>query len=224
MEIITGIVQRMMEPVMKSIGEILERNNQAMERIAATQQMMSTRISDLEKQVRLKTPMSKSQENHINSAIREKARELLEERGCAGDRKAVTKLGGMIRKSILERYGVGSLREAPAYDYETALEQVKYWDDIHALRAIAREAKEREEKNLAVSEPATGGHGKREEACATDLAGEPGVPPVFEKGGRSLDDEVRQIVADIANERGISQKDALALFRDRFNARWSEDE
>ena len=224
MAIITGIVQQMMGPVMKSIGEILERNNQAMERIAATQQMMSTRISDLEKQVRLKTPMSKAQENYINTAIREKARGLLEERGCAGDRKAVTKLGGMIRKSILERYGVNSLREAPAYDYETALEQVKYWDDIHVVRAIAKEAKERAETDLAISEPATGADGEGREAGVTDQAGEPGMPLVPEKGGRSLGDEVRQMVADIANERGISFEDALALFRDRFNARWPDDE
>ena len=42
------VVQQMMAPVMEQIGAILERTNQAMERIAATQQMMSTRISDLE--------------------------------------------------------------------------------------------------------------------------------------------------------------------------------
>lgn len=159
LEIVTSIMQQMMGPIMKSIGEILERNNQAMERIAATQQMMSTRISDLEKQVRLKTPMSRAQESYINTAIREKARELLEERGCQGDKKAVTKLGGMIRRSILSRYGVTSLREAPAYDYETALEQVKYWDDVRAVVALATEAKERAEKDMAAPQPGAGADG-----------------------------------------------------------------
>lgn len=211
MAIITGIVQQMMGPVIKSMGEILERNNQAMERIAATQQMMSTRISDLEKQVRLKTPMSKAQENYINTAIREKARALLEERGCVDDRKAVTKLGSMIRKCVLERYGVNSLREAPAYDYETALELVKYWDDIQAVKAIAGEAKERAEKNLAVSEHVAGADGEREEARAVNPADKPGLPAVLQKGGPGLNSDVRGIVRDIADGRGISYEDALDL-------------
>ena len=80
-QIVSAIVQEMMAPVMENLGLILERNNQAMERIAATQQMMSTRISDLEKQVRLKTPMSRAQERCINDAIRGRARELLDGKG-----------------------------------------------------------------------------------------------------------------------------------------------
>ena len=34
-QIVSAVVQEMMAPVMRNIGEILERNNQAMERIAA---------------------------------------------------------------------------------------------------------------------------------------------------------------------------------------------
>ena len=113
-QVFSAIVQQMMAPVMENIGKILQHNTEAMERIASTQQMMSARISDLEKQVRLKTPMSRTQEKCINDAIRQRARELLEEKQCADDRKAVTKLSGMIRKSVLTRYGVGSLREALA--------------------------------------------------------------------------------------------------------------
>lgn len=142
-QLVTALVQQMMAPVMENIGTILERNSQAMERIAATQQMMSTRISELEKQVRLKTPMSRAQENYINGAVRARARELLESRGYADDKKAVTKLGGMIRKSILTRYGVNSLREAPAYDYETALDQIKFWNDLPSIRDVAKEAQKR---------------------------------------------------------------------------------
>ena len=152
MQFVSVMMQQMLAPVVESIGKILERNNQAMERIAATQQMMTTRISELEKQVRLKTPLSRTQENYINSAVRAKARELLESRGYDEDRKAVTRLSGIIRKSILERYGVSSLREAPAYDYETALEQVKFWNNPSAIREVAKEAKKREEMALAAAE------------------------------------------------------------------------
>lgn len=145
-KIVSTVVQEMMAPVMRNIGEILERNNQAMERIAATQQLMSQRISDLEKQVRLKTPMSKAQEKYIKDTIRARARELLDAKGLADDKKAVSKLGGCIRKSVLARYGVDSLREAPAYDYETALEQVKMWNDLLVIRDVAKEAKARAEE------------------------------------------------------------------------------
>ena len=144
-KIVSAVVQEMMAPVMRNIGEILERNNQAMERIAATQQLMSQRISDLEKQVRLKTPFSKAQEKYINDTIRARARELLDGKGFSDDKKAVAKLGGFIRKSVLARYGVDSLREAPAYDYETALEQVRGWNDLLVIRDVAKEARERAE-------------------------------------------------------------------------------
>ena len=144
-KLVSAVVQEMMAPIMRNIGEILERNNQAMERIAATQQMMTQRISDLEKQVRLKTPMSKAQERYINDTIRAKARELLETKGFSEDKKAVSKLGGHIRKSVLARYGVDSLREAPAYDYETALDQVKCWYDPLGIRDVVKEARKRAE-------------------------------------------------------------------------------
>lgn len=148
------VVQQMIAPVMEQIGAILERTNQAMERIAATQQMMSTRISDLEKQVRLKTPLSKSQEKCVNDAIRARARELLDAKGCAGDRRAVTKLTGAIRRSVLARNGYGSLREYPAYDYETALKQIAIWNDLLTIRDIAKEAKERAEASAHAEQPA----------------------------------------------------------------------
>lgn len=145
-EVISAVVKQMMAPVMESIGQILTHNTEAMERIAATQQMMSTRISDLEKQVRLKTPMSRAQERCLGEAIRGRARELLDAKGYADDRKAVVKLSGMIRKSILARYGVDSLREAPAYDYDVAMEQARRWNDLLAIRDVAKEARERAEE------------------------------------------------------------------------------
>ena len=145
-QVISAVVREMMAPVMENIGIILERNSQAMERIAATQQMMSARISDLEKQVRLKTPLSRAQEKCINDAIRARARELLDGKGYADDKKAVSKLGGCIRKSVLARYGVDSLREAPAYDYDTALGQAKGWNDLLVIRDVVKEARKRAEQ------------------------------------------------------------------------------
>lgn len=162
MQYVSTMMQQMLAPVMENIGKILERNNQAMERIAATQQMMSTRMSDLEKQVRLKTPLSRAQETYINNAIRARARELLESRGFDEDKKAVTKLGSAIRRSILERYGVNSLREAPAYDYETALDQVKFWNNPSVIREVAKEAQARADMAVETAEQPAGVDGDAE--------------------------------------------------------------
>ena len=147
-QIVSVVVRDMMAPIMESIGKMLEHNTQAMEQIAAAQQITSDRIASLEKRVRLQTPMSKSQENCINTAIRSRARELLDPRGFSDDKKAVTKLCGIIRKSVLARYGVGSLREAPAYDYDTAMKQVNMWNDRIAIRDVEKEARIRAQSAL----------------------------------------------------------------------------
>ena len=141
--VVSAIVRDLMAPVMESIGKMLQHNTEAMEQIAAAQQMTSQRIAELEKRVRLQTPMSKTQEKYINDAIRTRARELLDGRGLAEDKKAITRVAGAIRKSVLARYGVSSLREAPAYDYETALKQVGIWNDALRIRDAVREAEKR---------------------------------------------------------------------------------
>lgn len=174
---ISIVVKEMMTPVMEQIAGILERNNQAMERIAATQQMLSSRISDLEKQVRLKTPMSKSQEKYVNDAIRARARALLNNKGYADDKKAVTKLGAAIRKSVLARYGVNSLREAPAYDYETAIQIVNGWNDLLVLRDVVKEAKKREEEVMAATEPSADVDVPAALQCPGDQHGQPDGHP-----------------------------------------------
>ena len=153
-QIISLVVRDMMAPVMESISKMLANNTQAMEQIASAQQITSERIAALEKRVRLQTPLSKSQENCINGAIRARARELLDPRGFAEDKKAVTKLCGIIRKSVLARYGVGSLREAPAYDYETAMKQVGMWNDRLAIRDVEKEARAREAAMALAEQPA----------------------------------------------------------------------
>ena len=153
-EIVSAVVRDIMGPLMESIGKMLQHNTEAMEQIAAAQQMTSQRIADLEKRVRLQTPMSKTQERFIGDAIRSRARELLDSKGFADDKKAVTKLGGCIRRSVLQRWGVSTLREAPAYDYDTALKQVAMWNDLMALRDVIKEARKRAEDMADDERPA----------------------------------------------------------------------
>ena len=125
---------------------IVQQFSACMERAAQDIHIMSQRITDLEKQVRLQKPLSVSQEKYINGAIRKRSAELLGEKGYAGDRKAVNKLSGVIRKGILSRYGIGSLREAPAYGYDTMMEEAQTWKDFVILKEIAKEAAKRAEE------------------------------------------------------------------------------
>lgn len=185
MEVVSAVVQEMMTPIMEGIGRMLKQNAEAMEQIAATQKMTSERIASLERQVRLQKPLSKAQEKCVNDAIRARARELLDRKGYAWDRRAVTKLGGAIRRSVLARYGVGSLREAPAYDYEIALKQVGMWNDLLTLRDVTEEARARAEleRAMAAAERQAGADGAAAETAVADPAGELDVPALRKEAG-----------------------------------------
>lgn len=145
-QVVTAMVREIITPVMESIGKLLMHNTEAMEQIAAAQQATSERMAALERKVRLQTPMSRTQEKYINDAIKARAKELLDGKGISDDRRAISKLSALIRKSVLTRYGVSSLREAPAYDYETALKQINTWNNILLVRDTAKEARMRSEE------------------------------------------------------------------------------
>lgn len=170
-EVVSVVVRDIMAPLMESIGKMLKHNTEAMEQIAAAQTLTSQRISDLEKRVRLQTPMTRTQEKYIGDAIRARARELLDAKGYADDKRAVTKLSGAIRKSVLTRWGVSSLREAPAYDYETALKQISMWSDFMAIRDVTKEARRRAEMAVVPAKQSAGMDGQETLARPDDQPG-----------------------------------------------------
>lgn len=98
----------------------------------------------LEKQVRLQTPVTDRQAKYLADAARDKARELLDKRKM-NDRKAITKLAGCIKKSVLARYGIGSLRETPRCEYNVAMNMIETWNVALTVFDIVREARERSE-------------------------------------------------------------------------------
>lgn len=159
MRVVAITIKELMMPVMKSIGEMLEHNTQAMDQIAALQQTTNDRIEALERQVRLNTPVSEKQVKYINDAIRAKARELLAKFGYEDDKKAVVKLGNAIRKCVLARYGVGGLREIPRHEYAVTMHMIEIWSDMLTLRDVAREARRREEATLEPAQQYTSAHG-----------------------------------------------------------------
>lgn len=122
------IVAEIISPVMKTIGKLLENNTAALEQLSSAQSVQNDRLEALEKQIRLQTLVTSKQVYYLNDAIRMRARELLDKRSVS-DNKAITKLGNLIRKSVLARYGVSSLRDVPKHEYNVALSQIGMWND-----------------------------------------------------------------------------------------------
>ena len=130
------IVAEIISPVMKTIGKLLENNTAALEQLSSAQSVQNDRLGALEKQIRLQTLVTSKQVYYLNDAIRMRARELLDKRSVS-DKKAITKLGNLIRKSVLARYGVSSLRDVPKHEYNVALSQIGMWNDILSVRTVA---------------------------------------------------------------------------------------
>lgn len=142
--LVANVLNQLMRPVMESIGKLLKNNTEAMEQIAASQDLIRNRMEALEKQVRLQTPVTDRQAKYLADAARDKARELLDKRKV-NDRKAITKLAGCIKKSVLARYGIGSLRETPRCEYNVAMNMIETWNVALTVFDIVREARERSE-------------------------------------------------------------------------------
>jgi hypothetical protein len=142
--IVGNIVAEMVRPVMQTVGKLLENNTAALEQLSATQAVVNDRLEALEKQIRLQTPISNKQVTYLNDAIRHRSREHLSKRNLDGDKKAVSKLGNRVRKSILSRYGVATLREIPKHEYLVAMSQIETWNDLITILDVVKEARERE--------------------------------------------------------------------------------
>lgn len=149
--LVANIMNQLMRPLLEDIGKLLKNNTEAMERIAASQDVIQNRMEALEKQVRLNTPVTDKQARYLADKARDKARELLEkkESGLSEDKKAVTKLAGLIKKDVMMRNGVGSLREIPRCEYSVTMSQIEIWNNALALFDIVKEARKRKEAEAA---------------------------------------------------------------------------
>lgn len=142
---LSHIITELMRPVMQTIGKMLENNTAALEQLSSAQSIQNDRLEALEKQIRLQTPVTSKQVTYLNDAIRQRARALLDKKGI-DDKKATTKLGNAIRKAVLSRYGISSLREIPKHEYGVAMSQIEIWSDVLTVRDIAKETRKRTEQ------------------------------------------------------------------------------
>lgn len=147
-QMIPAIIQQMMGPLVETMVTMLKNNTEALNQLAATQQIQADRLEALEKQIRLNTLVTPQQVKYINDAIRTRARELLDKRGV-DDKKAVTRLGNAVRKALLSRYGVGALHDIPKHEYSVAMSHIATWNDMLVVRDIVKEFRERCTKEVS---------------------------------------------------------------------------
>lgn len=137
-------VQEIMRPIMATLAEIMGKNTEAVQYLAAQQKIQSDRMEALEKQIRLNTLVTQAQTRHINNAIKDRSRELLAKYQLEDDGKCVKALSGHIRKAILSRYGVSSLHDVPQCEYSVVMQQIGSWNDMLILRDVKKQAASRE--------------------------------------------------------------------------------
>lgn len=153
-QVIPMVIQQVLGPVMAQMSTLLKNNTEALNQLAAAQQVQSDRMEALERQIRLNTLVTPQQVRYVNDAIRARARELLDKRAIEND-KAARKLGNAIRKSVLSRYGVAALHEIPKHEYSVAMNHVGTWNDMLCVRDVVKEARLLEDDKAAVGGAST---------------------------------------------------------------------
>lgn len=147
MTAISTAVQEIMRPIMATLAEIMGKNTEAVQYLAAQQKIQSDHMAALEKQIRLNTLVTQVQTRHINNAIKDRSRGLLEKFGLADDGKCIKTLSGHIRKAVLSRYGVSSLHDVPQCEYSVVMQQIGSWNDMLVLRDVKKQAAGRKAEN-----------------------------------------------------------------------------
>lgn len=128
------IIRELMSPVLEGLASALEQ-------IAAQQQAQSDRMEALERQIRLQTPVTAKQASCLNAAARDRAAALLEKKDVT-DASICKKLASMIRKDVMKRYGIGSMRDVPGYEYHVALDMIEMWSNPIIVTKLARESRD----------------------------------------------------------------------------------
>lgn len=164
-QIMGELVAEFMRPIMETIGELLKNNAAALEQIAQAQAVQADRLGSLERDLRLRCHISNRQYNYLNAAVKAHARALLDKYELADDAKAVRKLGEAIKRDVLARYGIGSMREIPEHEYSVARSQIDMWRDALTIRDIVKEARDRAKDAVQVAD---GTVGKAEQSPGAD--------------------------------------------------------
>jgi hypothetical protein len=135
---VSAIASQLFAPLM----QLVAHNTQALEQVGAALTANASRLEELERHQRLQTPVSQMQVRYINEAIKKKACAILGKRTLPEELTVgiyLKKLVNVMRRDILIRYGVASLREIPKCEYSVVLSQIDMWADVIVVQRIITE-------------------------------------------------------------------------------------
>lgn len=112
-----------MEPMAKAYAAMTSAMNQMAAGISAMQQTMDR----MQKENAYRIPLTDAQNRFLTAAIKERAQGIVQRKGLP--QKAAQDAAREIRKKLQVRWGVNTIRQIPSFEYQAAMETVKYWDE-----------------------------------------------------------------------------------------------
>lgn len=132
-EIAVGPVGEDLAPVLVAVNQLA----QAMQSMGDMMRMTGERMSAMERELKLLTPVTGVQKGAIHTAIRERAAELCESYHAAGCEKSVC---AAIRRELRLQFGINNISSLPRCEYQVAMQSVALWDDYKAMKGIKAKA------------------------------------------------------------------------------------
>lgn len=122
-------------PIPAEVAQEMQQMREALQTMAGLLRATNETMMQLQRQVRLLEKVTPAQATVINRAIRERAAEICAIYMVRGD-QAEKLAAAAIRKAVKLQFGAGSVKEVPRCDYETALVQIRTWDDYKTMKGI----------------------------------------------------------------------------------------
>lgn len=137
------VIEKVMGPLFAGLAQVLQTNTEALTQLSNAQQVQNDRLAALEREVRMNTLVTQKQVQYFNTAIRDRARELLA-KNCpdyTDSPKLAKMLTTAIRKNVLMRYGVGALHEIQRHEYEVVISQINTWNAAATIMEVRKAAR-----------------------------------------------------------------------------------
>lgn len=111
---------------------------QTMQSFGDMMRLTSDRMSAMERELKLLTPVTGVQKGAIHTAVHERAAELCESYHATGHEKAVC---AAIRRELRLQFGINNISSLARCEYQVAMQSVALWDDYKIMKGIKAKAK-----------------------------------------------------------------------------------
>lgn len=129
-------VQAAVNAAMEPMARMYKAMTDAMLQMSASMRAMQETMDELQRESRMRAPLTGVQKRHIDEAIRERAKGVADRHGM---QEAFSPMCKDIRRKLCRRWGVRSVAEIPSCEYAAALDTVAYWDETDMVMKYAKE-------------------------------------------------------------------------------------